>query len=75
MEQEFTEFSKFRGFDKSLNHELGLIERSCLSHVSCWHCGSSLVAYTRGGCVAGLSPFTVMTNIFVTEFNKFSENI
>ena len=29
----------------------------------------------RGGWVAGLSPFTVMTNIFVTEFAEFSENI
>ena len=25
--------------------------------------------------VAGLSPFTVMTNIFVSEFSEFSENI
>ena len=25
--------------------------------------------------VAGLSPFTPITNIFVTEFSKFSENI
>ena len=25
--------------------------------------------------VAGLNPFTVMTNSFVTEFSKFSENI
>ena len=25
--------------------------------------------------VAGLSPFTVMTNIFVTEFSEFSENV
>ena len=25
--------------------------------------------------VAGSSPFTVMTNIFVTEFSEFSENI
>ena len=25
--------------------------------------------------MAGLSPFTVMTNIFVTEFAKFSLNI
>ena len=25
--------------------------------------------------VAGSSPFTVMTNVFVTEFAKFSENI
>ena len=45
MEQDFTEF---RESDKSLKHELGSIWRSCLSHVSCWHCGSILVSYTRG---------------------------
>ena len=32
-------------------------------HVSCWCCDSILVSYTRDGCVRGLSPFTVMTNI------------
>ena len=32
-------------------------------------------SYTRGGWVAGSSPFTVVTNIFVTEFSEFSENI
>ena len=36
---------------------------------------SILVSYTRGGWVVGLSHFTVMKNIFVTEFSKFSENI
>ena len=36
-------------------------------HVSCWCCGSIPVSHTRDGCVTGLSPFTVMTNIFVTE--------
>ena len=41
--------------------------------MSCWHCGSILVSYTIGGWVAGLSLFTVMTNIFVTEFSEFSE--
>ena len=61
MEQEFTEFGKS---DKSLKHELGSILRSCLSHVSCWCCGSILVSYTRGGWVAGSNPFTIMTNIF-----------
>ena len=34
------------------------------------HCGGILVSHTRGGCVAGSSPFTVMTNIFVTEFSE-----
>ena len=59
----FAEFSEFRITDKSLKHELGSILRSCLSHVSCWHCGSMLVSYTRGGSVA----------FFVTEFTEFSE--
>ena len=35
--------------------------------------GSILVSYTRGGWVAGSSPFTIMTNILLTEFSKFSE--
>ena len=34
--------------------------------------GSTLVSYTRGSWVAGLNPFTVITNIFVTEFAEFS---
>ena len=34
------------------------------------HCGSILVSHTRGGWVASPSPFTVMTNIFVTEFSE-----
>ena len=40
-------------------------------HVSCWCCGSILVSHKRGDCVAGSSHFTVMTNIFVTEFREF----
>ena len=43
--------------------------------VSCWHCGSIPVSYIRGGWVVGLSPFTVMTDIFVTEFSEFSGKI
>ena len=60
MEQEFTEFWES---DKSPKRELGSI-------VSCWHCGSILVSYTRKGWVAATSPFTIMTNIFVTEFSE-----
>ena len=45
---EFNEFSKFKESDKPLKHELSSIQRSCLSHVSCWCCGSILVSYT--GC-------------------------
>ena len=44
-------------------------------HVSCWCCGSIPVSHTRDGCVTGLSPFTVMTNIFVTEFSKVSKTV
>ena len=49
MSRTFTEFSEFRESDKSLEHELGSIQRSCLSHVSCWHCGNILDSHTRGG--------------------------
>ena len=44
-------------------------------HVSCWHYSNTLVSQTKGGCVAGPSTFTVMTNIFVTEFSEFSETL
>ena len=74
MEQEFTEFSKFRESDISLKHELGSI-KCPVSHkffagtvVASW-------SYTRGGWVAGLNPSNVMRNIFVTEFSEFGENI
>ena len=69
MEQEFTEFSEFEESDKSLKQWIGLNLKIMSLTVSCWHCGSILVSYTRGGC---FEPFTLMTNIFVTEF---SENI
>ena len=75
MEQEFTEYREFRESDKSLKHEMGSFSRSRLQHVSCWYSGSILVSYTRCSWVVGSSPFTVMTNIIVTEFNKFSDNI
>ena len=54
---------------------IGLNLKILSLHVSCLCCGSILVSYTRGGCVAGSNPFTVMTNFFVTEFAEFSENI
>ena len=41
-------------------------------YVSWWRCGSMLVSYTRGGWVAGSSPFNVII-FFVTEFAEFSE--
>ena len=72
MEQEFTEISELRESDKSLKHELGSVKDPVSHTCVCRRCGSILVSYTRSGWVAGLSPFTVMANIFVTEF---SENI
>ena len=54
---------------------IGLNLKILSLHVSCWCCVNILVSHTRGGCVAGSSPFTVMTNIFVTEFReKFRKN-
>ena len=44
--------------------------RDPLSHMCL---AGAVVSHTRGGCVVGLSPFSVMTNIFVTEFSEFSE--
>ena len=68
MEQEFTEFSN----GNLINHwSMSRAQfKDPVSHMLV--CGSILVSYTRGGWVAGLYSFTVMTNIFVTEF---SENI
>ena len=71
MEQEFSEFSEFR---ELMNH-WSMNCSQFKDYVPCWHCGSILVLNIRGGCVAGLSHFAIMTNIFVTEFAEFSENI
>ena len=72
MEQEFTEFGKFRESDKSMKHEWESIYRSCLSHVSWWCCGNILVSNTRG---ARFEPFYHSNYYFVTEFAEFNENI
>ena len=37
--------------------------------------GDMLASWSLTQEVAGLRPFTVATNIFVTEFAEFSENI
>ena len=37
--------------------------------------GAVVVSWFLTQQVAGLNPFTVMTNNFVTEFAEFSENI
>ena len=47
MERKFSEFIEFKESDKSLRHELGSTQRSCLSHLSCMCCGSILVSDTR----------------------------
>ena len=54
---------------------IGLNLKILFLHVSCWYCSSILVSHTRGGFMADFSPFTVMTNIFVTEFSEtFGKN-
>ena len=65
MGQEFTEFTEFRESDKSLKHELGSM---CLA-------GAVVASWSVTQGMAGSSSFTVMINIFVIEFGKFSENI
>ena len=37
--------------------------------------GTVIASWSLTQDVAGWSPFTVMTNIFVNEFTEFSENI
>ena len=37
--------------------------------------GTLITSWSLTQQVASLSPFTVMTNIFVTEFSEFRENI
>ena len=37
--------------------------------------GAVVASWSLTQEVAGLSPFTLMTNIFVTEFSDFTENI
>ena len=60
-----TEFSKFRESDESLNNP-DHVSHTCLA-------GAVVASWSLTQEVAGLSPFTVMTNIFVTEFSEFSE--
>ena len=72
MEQEISEFSEFMKSNKSLKHELDSISRTCLSHVSCWHCGRILVSKATGG---RFESFYCNDKYFVTEFSKFNENI
>ena len=38
--------------------------------INCRKTSTPLVSYTRGGWVVGSIPFTVITNIFLTEFSK-----
>ena len=57
MEEKFSEFSEFRESDKPLKNELSLT----FAVVASWSLTQE---------VAGFNPFTVMTNIFVTEFSE-----
>ena len=66
----FIEFSKFRESDKSVTWA------RCTDHVSHMCLAGAVVASgSPTQEVVGSSPFTVMTDIFVTEFAHFSANI
>ena len=68
MEQVFSEFSES---DKLQKHELGQF-RDPVSHMCL--AGTVVASSSLTQEVESSSPFTVMTNIFVTEF-EFSEKI
>ena len=65
MEQNISDFSEIRETNKLLKRKLASILRS-------WHCGISLVSYTRNG---GFVPPFDEQHFFLTEFTEFSENI
>ena len=60
-EQNFLEFGEFRNL-------INPVSNMCLV-------GAMIAYFSLSQEVAGLSPFTVMTNLFVTQFSEFSENI
>ena len=72
MQQEFSEFSKFRKSDKSLKHDWSRFKDPA-SHM--YVTGTVVASWSLTQDVAGLNPFMGTTNIFVTEFSEFSENI
>ena len=76
MEWKFNEFSKFGGkfreFDKSLKHGLSQFQDP-VSHMCL--AGTVVASLSLTQEMAGSNPFTIMTNMFVTEFSEFKENI
>ena len=68
MEQEYSEFSKFRESNKSLKQFIDYVSHMCFA-------GIAVVSWLLTQEMAGLSLLTAMRNIFVTEFAAFSENI
>ena len=73
MEQKFSGFNEIKESDKSVKHEMGSIEIYCLLTVCL--VGTVVTSRSISQEVAGSSPFTVVKNIFVTEFAEFIENI
>ena len=71
MEQEFSDFSES---DKSLKDDLASIQFKDPVSYMCLN-GGVVASWSLTQVMAGLNPFTVMINIFVTEFSEFSENI
>ena len=71
MELKMSKLSEFRKSEKSLKHKLESIWRSCLSHVTYWHCGSILVSYTRDH---KFQPFNWQIFLSLNSAKTFREN-
>ena len=70
MEYEFSEFSEFTKSDKSLKLKIGQF-KDPVSQM----CLAGIVLAFRFITGIMFNPFTVRTNILVTEFSEFNENI
>ena len=73
MKQRCSEFSDFRGSDKSLNHIYWDQFKDLVSHPCLVRTGVASWSLTQE--MTGSNPFTIMTNILVTEFSEFNESL
>ena len=66
-------FGEFRESDKSLKYLYLSQFKDPVSHM--YLVGAVSASWSFKQEVAGSNPFTVMTNILITEFSKFKENV
>ena len=70
----WAEFSELRETDNHWSMNWPQF-KDTVSHMCLAGAGAVVASWSFTQQVAGSSPFTVMTNIFVTKFSKFSGNI